>query len=229
MTRTDNTETHSHTHTHTHTYMHTRTHTWQWGQKTDWCCAGPRFWNEGLSGGLILNADLKTFHVRLYCEVDETLSQWLFMGRNIHMYIYICVCLLKWKQCLNCTNSNKCISWWELDAKGTVQLFWQAGLLPWSHGQLGHKKTHNVWVRARLLQWNTRVVFLLSDTNHPLRFTVSLLRTYVCFVTSVCIEAVWVETDLDGGNKGALSLDNLVLLLVKGVKGYRGLRHCTWF
>lgn len=47
---------------------------------------------------------------------------------------------------------------------------------------------------------------------------VSLLRTYVCFVTSVCIEAVWVETDLDGGNKGAPSLDNLVLLLEKGLK-----------
>lgn len=126
-------------------------------------------------------------------------------------YTYV-VCLLKRKQCLNCTNSNKCISRWELDAKGT-----DSGLLPWSHGQLGHKKTHNISVCARLLQWNTSVIFLLSDTNHLLHFTVFLLRTYVYFVTFVCIEAVWVETDLDGGNKGALSLDNLVLLLEKGL------------
>lgn len=160
----------------------------------------------------------ETFHVTLLWSWWNSQPMTLYGQKYtcIHMYIY--VCLLKWKQCLNCTNSNKCISWWELDAKGTVQLFWQAGLLPWSHGQLGHKKNHNVSVCARLLQWNTGVIFLLSDTNHLLHFTVFLLRTYVYFVTFVCIEAVWVETDLDGGNKGALSLDNLVLLLEKGLK-----------
>lgn len=44
------------------------------------------------------------------------------------------------------------------------------------------------------------------------------LRMYVYFVTFVCIEAVWVETVHDGGNKDVPSLDNLVLLLEKGLK-----------
>lgn len=38
-----------------------------------------------------------------------------------------------------------------------------------------------------------------------------------------------METVHDGGNKGVPSLDNIVLLLEKGVKGRRGLLCCAWF
>lgn len=109
----------SHTHIHTHICIHAHIHDNEDKRHTGAVQPKQSKVLEWRAVGRIdFECRFETFHVRLYCEVDETLSQWLFMGRNIHMYIY--VCLLKRKQCLNCTNWNKCISWWELDAKGTV-------------------------------------------------------------------------------------------------------------
>lgn len=155
----------------THTYIR---------QKTHRCCAAQAVQGFGMQGCqeelclVDFESRFETFYVRLYCEVDETLSQWLFMGRNIHtyMYIYMCVCHLKWKRCLNCTNLNKCIARWELDAKGTVQRFLASRPVA-----IRHEKTNNASMCARLFQPNAGVIFLLSDTNHLPHFTIFVLRT----------------------------------------------------